>query len=303
MLAQKEEDRGAQNRARHLLKLKTLHSWRMLQAISKFTKSELPQAQGLGFACPSSAATIPEPSNLLAIAVAIPLLVTPGFQPNLRGIHRFDRAPLGHHPDFLGRTLQCRDDVDQFCVIRWTVHDKLQLVIGRAVHQPLHHVDWHPASLVKLAPLWMLFRVGGAGGKLRTDRQQVTLDFTIDGASRFDCQVQTSLTQQVAKLYRLFGQQRLATGQHNVRQSAVDDQLDDLVQLPGVALRIPRRVGRVAKPATEIAPACPNEEAVRARQFSLTLPTGKGFGHAQRPPSRRMRRVRESGFSKWRNQF
>ena len=255
----------------------------------------------------SSSASIPKPTNLQSITVDVPLFVRPGFQPLNRRIHRFDGAALWHDPNITRRDPQCCNDLIDFVVVSRRIDHELDLNLLRAIDQSTHHIDGQPACFMQLVPARVFCGVGSTALQFGADRHQIALDVTIDGTCRFNRQVQTSSSQRFGQTDRIRRQHRFAAGQHHMRQPRIDCGLNNLVNALMFAGWFPRRVRRIAEPAAEITAAGADKIAFRTGQYAFTLPTGKSFTDAQRrpgrsPPSRGLRRVREFGITKRRNQ-
>ena len=241
---------------------------------------------------PSRTAAVPVPADLHSVAVLKPLFLAPRPQPLRGSVHRFDGAALGHHPHVFAAGPTLIREIEQFRIVVRRVDDKFELKIDAAIDQRPHRRDGHPSPQMKVVPTGMLYPVGGTGTKLGTDRQQVTVDVAIDRAGSFDRDVLVRRAKQAAQMRHFPRQQRFASGQNNMGLTRSHDLVDDRFDRHGFAGWIPRGIGSVAEPTSQVAAAGADEEAVRTGQLSLALPAGERFGNTDRPPGRRLRPVR-----------
>ena len=115
--------------------------------------------------------------------------------------------------------------------------------------------------------------------ELGADGHQITNDSLIDGPGRLDGDPFSQFATSCRQLLH-FGQQHwFAARKHNIRRRAVADAPHQFIHRPGCAFRFPRCIGRVTKPAAQVAAGRPNEQRRRPGPRAFALNRFENFGY------------------------
>ena len=214
-----------------------------------------------------------------AMAKTIPMSFAKLHQSFIPAPDFFDRGAFRHQQDLVRRdgTVQIRQQRLDFIHVGGGGHDELQLVVA-VVDPRADDVGLPTKLIVFLAPTGGEAFVRRGVAELGAERGEVARDaLGQNGGRRLDGDVFAGGAEGLRKFADVFGDHRLAAGEHAVLSRVFGDLINDLPHGHLRAFGIPRGIHGVAPVAAEVATGGSDEHRRHTRQFALPLNGIKNF--------------------------